>query len=191
MKTAIYFKYGAMNSGKSLELLKVAYNYEENNIKPLILKSAIDTRSVGKIFSRIGLEKDATEIDETTSFSSLITDQTKVILVDECQFLSAKKVDEIISNAYEKNVETIMFFGLKNNIHGNLFEGTKRIIECADKIEESTSVCWCGKKARQNARIINGKIDKKGPIIIIENSENEVKYITLCNYHFYSEEINK
>lgn len=189
MKTRIYFKYGAMNSGKTLELLKIAYNYEENGITPLILKSVIDTRSSDKVYSRIGLEKKAIEISEKSDVEEVLKDIPKVILIDESQFLNPELIDAIIDFSYKNNIETIMFFGLKNNIHGELFPGAKRIIERSDKIEESTSICWCGTKARQNARVVNNKIDKKGPTIIIENKENKVEYVTLCNYHFFSEEL--
>lgn len=188
-QTTIYFKYGAMNSGKSLELLKIAHNYEEQGIKPLILKSAIDTRVCGKVYSRIGLEKNAIEITEKTDFQTLINDFTTVILVDESQFLTPQTIDKIIELSYDKNVMSLMFFGLKNTFNGELFEGSKRILEKADKIEESTSVCWCGKKARQNVRLINGQVIKNGPTILIDNNEDEIQYITLCNYHYYKEQI--
>lgn len=185
INTKIHFNYGCMNSGKSLELMRIAYNYEENNIYPLILKPKIDTRRVGKIFSRVGLEKEAYEIDDNTDFDELIQANTKVILIDESQFLKTNQVDKIIEKTYEHNIKTIIFFGLKNDFRGELFEASKRIIEYSDNIEEGTSVCFCGKKARQNARVINGEVKKTGPTIIIDDKKTKIDYVPLCNYHFY------
>ncbi len=185
-KTTIYFKYGSMNSGKSLELLKVAYNYEENGIIPLILKPKIDTRAKNKVVSRTGISKSALEIeDDIEILKELITKDKKVVLVDEAQFLAPEVIEEIVGLAYENGISSLMFFGLKVDFRGKLFEGSKKIIEMADKIEESTSICWCGKKARHNARVVNGKITKDGPTILVEDDVNVVDYVTLCNYHYY------
>lgn len=189
-KTSIYFKYGSMNSGKSLELIKVAYNYKENNIDCLVLKPKLDTRAVGKVTSRTKLEVSAIEIDERepkSVFEVLKNNHSDIILVDEANFLSKEVVDCIIDYCYNHNVSTLMFFGLKVDFRGNLFEGSKRIIECADKIEESTSICWCGKKARQNARVVNGKIIKDGPTILVDDEKISVVYTPLCNYHYRKE----
>ncbi len=185
-KTTIYFKYGSMNSGKSLELLKVAYNYEENGIIPLILKPKIDTRAKNKVVSRTGISKSALEIEDNIEIlKELITKDKKVVLVDEAQFLAPEVIEEIVGLAYENGISSLMFFGLKVDFRGKLFEGSKKIIEMADKIEESTSICWCGKKARHNARVVNGKITKDGPTILVEDDVNVVDYVTLCNYHYY------
>ncbi len=192
-KTTIYYKYGCMNSGKSLELMKVCYNYEENGISSLVLKPKTDNKKEGMVISRTGLNKDAYEIDENNFnvLDDLITKDTKVILIDEAQFLDVKVIDKIIELVYKYEVPTVMFFGLKNDFRGNLFEGAKRIIEVSDKIEESTSICWCGKKARQNARVVNGKIIKDGPTILVDNDKNKVEYVTLCNYHYYTKQLEK
>lgn len=185
-KTTIYFKYGSMNSGKSLELMKVAYNYEENGIYPLILKPKIDTRASGEVVSRTGLKKEAYEIGEDKNIlKELIKKDKKVVLVDEAQFLSEDIIEEIVKLSYENGISSLMFFGLKVDFRGKLFEGSKKIIEMADKIEESTSICWCGKKARHNARVVNGTITKDGPTILVEDDKNVVDYVTLCNYHYF------
>ncbi|MBL0701533.1 MAG: thymidine kinase [Spiroplasma sp.] len=190
LSTTIYFKYGSMNSGKSLELIKVAYNYAENNIQSLVLKPGIDSRKPGKVFSRVGLELEAHEIpiDDVEFVTELMEKEFgnyKVILIEECNFLTKEVIDTIINFAYLNNVYSAMFFGLKVDFRGELFPGTKRVIERADKIEEATSVCWCGKKARQNGRVLNGALTKEGPTVVIEDGSNTVEYITLCNYHFH------
>ncbi len=193
-KTTIYFTYGSMNSGKSLELIKVAYNYKENGIDCLVLKPQLDTRVPGKVSSRTNLQVDAIEIDEANMMSTLDevkANHAQIILVDEANFLSTEVVDGIIDYCYRNGVHTLMFFGLKVDFRGNLFEGSKRIIECADKIEEATSICWCGKKARQNARVVNGQIVKDGPTILVDDANTTVDYTPLCNYHYHMGMLNE
>ncbi len=193
-KTTIYFTYGSMNSGKSLELIKVAYNYNENDINCLVLKPKLDTRAQGKVTSRTSLSVDAIEIDEqdaNQTLAALEANHSNIILVDEANFLKAEVVDAIIDYCYRHDVSTLMFFGLKVDFRGNLFEGSKRIIECADKIEEATSICWCGKKARQNARVVNGQIIKDGPTILVDDVNVTVDYVPLCNYHYRMEMLNE
>lgn len=193
-KTTIYFTYGSMNSGKSLELIKVAYNYNENDIDCLVLKPELDTRAPGKVTSRTSLQVDAVEIDQadcTSTLQALEANHSNIILVDEANFLNPEVVDTIIDYCYKHNVSTLMFFGLKVDFRGNLFAGSKRIIECADKIEEATSICWCGKKARQNARVVNGKIIKDGPTFLVDDENVTVDYTPLCNYHYRMEMLNE
>ncbi len=193
-KTTIYFTYGSMNSGKSLELIKVAYNYKENGIDCLVLKPQLDTRVPGKVSSRTNLQVDAIEIDEanmTSALDEVKANHAQIILVDEANFLSTEVVDGIIDYCYRNGVHTLMFFGLKVDFRGNLFEGSKRIIECADKIEEATSICWCGKKARQNARVVNGQIVKDGPTILVDDANTTVDYTPLCNYHYHMGMLNE
>lgn len=193
-KTTIYFTYGSMNSGKSLELIKVAYNYNENGIDCLVLKPQLDTRVPGKVSSRTNLQVDAIEINESNmeeTLAQVTANHADIILVDEANFLTAAVVDGIIDYCYQNDVHTLMFFGLKVDFRGNLFEGSKRIIEWADKIEEATSICWCGKKARQNARVVNGEIVKDGPTILVDDENTTVDYIPLCNYHYHMEMLNE
>ncbi len=195
-KTTIYFKYGSMNSGKSLELIKVAYNYSENNIIPVVLKPSLDTRSVGFIYSRTGLKLKALEFDCTNilAFEELLNNldlTSKVILIEESNFIIPEIIDLLVDFAYKNDIKSLMFFGLKNDFRGNLFEGSKRIIELADKIEESTSICWCGKKARQNARIVNGKITKDGETVLVDDDNTQVEYRVLCNYHYHMNDLGE
>lgn len=193
-KTTIYFTYGSMNSGKSLELIKVAYNYKENGIDCLVLKPELDTRVPGKVSSRTNLQVSAVEIAESDvaqTLAKVSENHAEIILVDEANFLSAAVVDGIVDYCYRNGVHTLMFFGLKVDFRGNLFEGSKRIIECADKIEEATSICWCGKKARQNARVVNGEIVKDGPTIMVDDANTTVDYTPLCNYHYHMGKLNE
>ena len=194
MSTKILYKYGSMNSGKSLELIKIAYNYQEQNIKTIILKPEIDTRKKGYVSSRTGLDIKAIEIPENDSLKVreiLEKEELKIILVDECNFLTKEVIDTIIDYSYDHDIDTVIFFGIKVDFRGNLFEGSKRIIERCDKIEETTSLCWCGKKARQNARVIDNKVIKDGPTILVDVKENNVEYLPLCNYHYYKNDTGR
>jgi thymidine kinase len=190
MSTTIYFKYGAMSSGKSLELIKISHNYQERGISPLILKPEIDTRKPGYIYSKSGLHLPAIEItcDDVNKIAEVFKQKHadhSVILVEESNFLSPEIVDFIVNYAYDHDISSVFFFGLMTDFRSNLFPGTKRILELADKIEESTSICWCGKKARKNARLINGEITKEGPTILVDDANSVVEYTTLCNYHYH------
>lgn len=190
--TKIVYKYGCMNSGKSLELIKIAHNYQENGIETLILKPVVDSKLKNKVSSRTGLSMDAIEIkedDPSDVLRVLEESNAKIVLIEECNFFTPEVIDTIIDYGYDHNLDTIMFFGIKVDFRGNLFPGSKRVIERSDKIEESTSVCWCGKKARQNGRVVNGKLTKDGPTILVDKKENDVNYVMLCNYHYYTGEL--
>ncbi len=178
----LFFKYGAMNSGKSIEILKVAHNYEEQNKSVLIFTSAIDTRDeVGYVSSRIGFRRKAIPIyDDTNIFQIVKEYQPKpyCVLVDEAQFLKKKHVLELADIVDKLNIPT-MAFGLKNDFQNELFEGSKYLLLFADKIEEMKTICWfCERKATMNLRIDdNGKPVYSGKQIQIGGND---KYYPVC-----------
>lgn len=178
----LFFKYGAMNSGKSIEILKVAHNYEEQNKSVLIFTSAIDTRDeVGYVSSRIGFRRKAIPIyDDTNIFQIVKEYQPKpyCVLVDEAQFLKKKHVLELADIVDKLNIPT-MAFGLKNDFQNELFEGSKYLLLFADKIEEMKTICWfCERKATMNLRIDdNGKPVYSGEQIQIGGND---KYYPVC-----------
>ena len=102
------------------------------------------------------------------------------ILIDEAQFLTKDQVDQFVMIADTLEIP-IIAFGLKTDFQGNLFEGSKRLLEVADEIQEITTICWCGKKARYNARVINGKIVKFGNQVQLGGNES---YVSLCRKHY-------
>lgn len=198
--TKIIFKYAAMSAGKSLDLIKVAYNYQERNMETVVLKPKTDTRIEGKkIYSRSGLEWDCEFVDEfiesiegsNKNHDNIVKlTNVKCIMVDEAQFLSEQEVDKLVDICYKYNVKALMFFGLMLDFAGFMFEGSKRIVEKSDKLEEVVGVCWCGKKTRKTARVINGEIATHGETIIVEKrSGNEVEYVPLCNYHYHTKDL--
>lgn len=153
----LFFKHGAMNSGKSIEILKVAHNYEEQNKPVLIFTSGIDTRDeVGYVSSRIGLRRQAIPVfDDTNLFDYVKNYSEKLycVLVDEVQFLTKEHVLQLTQIVDQLNIP-VMGFGLKNDFQNELFEGSRYMLIYADKIEEMKTICWfCHKKATMNLRV--------------------------------------
>lgn len=178
----LYFKYGAMNSGKSIEILKVAHNYEEQNKPVIIFTSGIDEREeVGYISSRIGLKRRAIPIFEGTDTYEIVknTDpKPYCVLVDEAQFLAKKHVLQLTKIVDDLDIP-VMGFGLKNDFRNELFEGSKYFLLYADKIEEMKTICWfCPRKAIMNLRVDNeGKPIYTGEQIFLGGND---KYFPVC-----------
>ena len=182
----LYFKYGAMNSGKSIEIVKVAHNYEEQNKPVKIFTSAVDTRTkVGLVASRTGLEREATPItDDMDLFEEIAVIDTELycILIDEAQFLKKHHILELARVVDQLNIP-VMAFGLKNDFSNELFEGSKYLLIYADKIEELKTICWyCHRKASMNLRINDGEPVYTGEQIQIGGNES---YLPVCRscYH--------
>src|SRR5690625_1575174 len=178
----LFFKYGAMNSGKSIEILKVAHNYEEQNKPVKIFTSGIDDRDeVGYVSSRIGLKSDALPIFENTNVYEVVKnfdEKPYCILIDEAQFLKKEHVLQLTKIVDELHIP-VMGFGLKNDFQNELFEGSKYFLLYADKIEEMKTICWfCTKKAIMNLRVDdNGKPIYMGEQIHIGGNES---YYPVC-----------
>lgn len=178
----LYFRYGAMGSGKSTALMQVNYNYKSKGFKTFIVKPKIDIKGNTKLVSRMGvsIETDLL-IDSKDSFYNylnLILDNIVCILVDEAQFLKEKQVKELFEIAKIYDIPVICY-GLKTNFKGKLFEGSKALFELSDEFEELATVCDCGKKARFNARKVDGKLTSTGEEVIIDGTSN-IEYVSLC-----------
>ncbi|GAB5412128.1 MAG: thymidine kinase [Chlamydiales bacterium] len=175
----LYFRYGAVGSAKTLNLLAVAHNYEQQGKQVIRLKPAMDTR-FGKpmIKSRAGLQAEADLlVDDNTDFSQLELDDISCILVDEAQFFSAKVIEALRILTIDKNVPVICY-GLRTDFRGNLFTGSKRLMELADSIEEIKSTCfYCNRKAVMNLRYIDGRPVVEGPVVFLGADE---KYHPAC-----------
>ena len=181
----LYYRYSTMNAGKSIELIKVAYNYEERGKRVLTLAPSVDDRyGMGLITSRIGLQREAVIVNDDTNILDLFierNDDKKIdcILLDECQFLKKHHVEELaeIVDSYVP----VLAYGLKNDFRNELFEGSYYMLIYADKIEEIKTICWCGRKATMVARVVDGKIVKQGKQIQIGGNE---MYVSLCRKHY-------
>ena len=181
----LYFKYGTMNSGKTIEILKVAHNYEEQGKPIVLMTSALDTRDgVGVISSRIGLRRDAIAIEAETNIFEVIQQMPVIpycVLLDESQFLTKDHVYQLAQLVDELDIP-VMAFGLKNDFQNELFEGSKYLLLLADKIEEIKTICqFCSRKATMILRVQGGKPIYKGPQIQIGGNES---YIPVCRKHY-------
>lgn len=191
------FRYGAMNSGKSMMLLQVAHNYSENNRNILLLKSATDTKGDKFLVSRIGPRREVDIIlqqDEPLlqkKYAKKIR-ETECILVDEAQFLTPKQIEELWYITKLLDIPVICF-GLKSDFQTNSFPGSKRLFELCDAVKELETICTCGKKARFNARKVNGKYTAIGEQNVIDGSQNDVEYVPLCGkcYLKYIKKLNQ
>lgn len=182
----LFFKYGAMNSGKSIEILKVAHNYEEQGKSVIILTSGVDDRAgVGEIASRIGMHRSAVPIMEDTNIFEYVkreNPEASCVLIDEAQFLKRKHIIELTKIVDELNIP-VMTFGLKNDFRNQLFEGSKYLLIYADKIEEMKTICWfCTKKAIMNLRLLDGKPVYEGQQVMIGGNES---YYPVCRKHYF------
>ncbi|WP_018661222.1 thymidine kinase [Heyndrickxia acidiproducens] len=184
----LFFKYGAMNSGKSIEILKVAHNYEEQNKPVLIFTSGIDTRDeVGYVSSRIGLRRKAIPVFDDTNLVDMVRNchpRPYCVLIDEVQFLKKEHVLQLAEIVDQFNIP-VMGFGLKNDFQNELFEGSKYMLIYADKIEEMKTICWfCEKKATMNLRIDeNGKPVYTGDQIQIGGNDSYYPVCRKCHDH--------
>lgn len=178
----LYFRYGAMNSGKTTLLLQTAYNYEENNMKVIIVKPIIDTKGIDKIVSRIGVERkvDLLLQKEDDLYEIIKNKYKKVncILVDEAQFITKEQADQCMKIVTDLNIPVICY-GLRTDFLTNGFPGSTRLLEIAHTIEEMKTICKCGRKAIFNARFVNDKFITKGSQVAIDGEKN-VKYISMC-----------
>jgi len=178
----LYFRYGAMNSGKTTLLLQVAHNYEERGMNVIILKPGIDTKGDNKITTRIGLKRSVDHLikkdEKLSKYLKTVSNSVVCILVDESQFLTRDQVDELFMFTKLRNIPVICY-GLRTDFKTLSFPGSLRLFEVADVLEELYTICRCGKRAKFNARIVNGEFTSNGEQVAIDG-ENEVKYESLC-----------
>ena len=178
----LYFKYGAMGSSKSAQALITKYNYEENAMKVWLIKPSADTRDGADILrSRIGLEAKAEIIvpdaDVFQRFAATRKDQCDVVIVDECQFLTEKQIEQLRAIVDEHAIP-VLCFGLRTDFQTKLFPGSLRLMELADVIEEIKTMCDCGAKATVNARISDGYIVTEGAQVVLGGNDS---YIAMCH----------
>jgi len=178
----LYFRYGAMNCGKSTALMQVAHNYEENGKKVFVVKSSIDTKADDRLSSRIGIERKVDLlIEPEDSFEKYYDFLSHIdcILVDEAQFLTPKQVEELWFFSKMCDVPVICY-GLKTNFQSFLFPGSKRLLELADQLDELVTICSCGKKAKFNARLVNGSFAYEGDSVVIDGANEDTEYKPMC-----------
>lgn len=187
----IIFKMGSMSSGKTTALLQLAYNYEQAGKTIIVIKPAIDKKGENYIISRLGIKRKVDFlIDKNDTIIDLLNvDKLDYIFVDEVQFMTPSQIKELWLISKIKNIPVICY-GLKTNFKGELFEGSKALIEVADKIDELQTICpLCGRDAKFNARIINGKYTLNGDEVAIDGLD--AKYISLCGNCYIKKVLKK
>ena len=179
----LYFKYGAMGSSKTAQALITKYNYEENDLNVWLIKPSADTRDGAQVLrSRIGLESRVDVIAPGTDIYLLFQDTQEghcdVVIVDECQFLTEKQIDQLRALVNDYNLP-VMCFGLRTDFQTRLFPGSRRLMEVADTIQEIKTICDCGAKATVNARIDGeGHIVTEGAQVVLGGNDS---YIAMCH----------
>ena len=179
----LYFKYGAMGSSKTAQALITKYNYEENDMKVWLIKPSADTRDGAQMLrSRIGLEATVEAIPpETDVYARFLGSRVRncdVIIVDECQFMTERQIEQLRAIVDEQSIPVICF-GLRTDFLTRLFPGSRRLMELADVIEEIKTMCDCGAKATVNARIdCEGHIVTQGAQVVLGGNDS---YIAMCH----------
>ena len=186
----LYFRYGAMNSGKSTHLMQVAYNYKERGMRVLLIKPSTDKKGGDKLVSRLGVEvKVDMIVDKNTDIISEVKENIELngaldcILVDEVQFMKKHQIDELFEIAVTLEIPVICY-GLRTDFKMEGFEGSERLLLIAHSIEEMKTICKCGNKALLNGRKVNGKFVFSGDQIAIDTVDN-VEYESLCGQCYY------
>ena len=174
----LYFRYGAMGSSKTANAIMVQYNYMERGQKVLMVKPGLEDRDGARVVkSRVGMETECVLVEELPDVD---VSQYDCVIVDEAQFLTKAQVQELVRIVDELNVPVIAY-GLRTDFQNNFFEGSQWLMAWADTIEEVKTICWCGKKAVCNARVMNGKVVKEGEQVLLGGNS---QYVSLCRRHF-------
>jgi thymidine kinase len=192
----LYFRYGAMNSGKSTALLQAAFNYEERGHQVLLAKPAIDTKGDRDIVSRLGMvrevdftiEPDTSVLDRFQEHRNRIIEEhgrdVSCLLVDEAQFLTSHQVDDLLRIALIDTIP-VLAYGIRTDFQTVAFPGSRRLLEVAHSLEELKTICRCGRKAVFNGRKIDGVFVFDGDQVAIDGAE--VTYESLCGACYLEE----
>jgi thymidine kinase len=185
----LYFRYGAMNSGKSTALLQAAFNYEERSQHVLLAKPAIDSKGDRSIVSRLGVKRDVDFLvapgdnlremfkERAGAFKQQTGNPIACLLLDESQFLTAEQVDQALEIAVLDGVP-VLAYGIRTDFKTLSFPGSRRLMEIAHSLEELKTICRCGRKAMFNARLVNGEFTFDGDQVAIDGEK--VSYESLC-----------
>ncbi len=185
----LYFRYGAMNSGKSTALLQAAFNYEERSQHVFLAKPAIDSKGDRSIVSRLGVTRQVDFLVEPSANLRHLLAQHKAdfekrtgntiacLLIDEAQFLTRDQVDQCLEIAVLDGIP-VLAYGIRTDFRTDAFPGSMRLLEIAHSLEELKTICRCGRKAMFNARLVNGQFTFDGEQVAIDG--DQVTYESLC-----------
>jgi len=178
----LYFRHGTMGSAKTMNLLAVAHNYRSQGKRVVLLKPGLDTRFSDKaIVSRSGLQIDADIVlDRTTVLDPHAFEGLACVLVDEAQFLSTAVIEQLRALTLRPGVPVICY-GLRTDFQSKLFEGSRRLLELADSIEEIKVTCqFCNRKAILNMRFVDKKPTLSGEQIVLGGDESYAPACYTC-----------
>lgn len=192
----LYFRFGAMNCGKSTALIQVDHNYREHGMKTLLIKPGSDLKGSNEILSRLQIKRRVDILAaETDNLYELVQDYNKnhgpihCVLVDEAQFLTRKQADQLFEVAVLQDIPVICY-GLRTDFRLDGFAGSERLLLLAHSLEELKTICKCGRKALANARKIDGHFIFEGDQVAIDGIEN-VSYEPLCAQCYYKHKAEK
>jgi thymidine kinase len=186
----LYFRYGAMNSGKTTALLQAAYNYEERGQRVLLAKPGVDAKGDREIVSRLGVSRPVDfligqgddVLDVFTRRRDALVGATgstvACLLIDEAQFLAPWQVNDLLRIAVMEDVP-VLAYGIRTDFRTEAFPGSARLLEVAHSLEELKTICRCGRKALFNARRIGTRYVFDGQQVAIDTL-NDVTYESLC-----------
>ena len=191
----LYFRHGAMNSGKSTALLQAAHNYEERNQHVLLAKPAVDKKGDRNIVSRLGVTRAVDllltpDMDLRQSFWAIAKESAShgkpiaCLLIDESQFLTEQQVDQSLELAVLDNIP-VLAYGIRTDFQTKSFPGSRRLLEIAHSLEELKTICRCGRKAMFNGRLFDGRFVFDGEQVAIDGVE--VTYESLCADCYFQE----
>jgi thymidine kinase len=186
----LYFRYAAMNAGKSTALLQTAHNYEERGLSVRLFTAALDDRGgAGVIASRLGLSRQAETFGLDTSFdgAAVLADgaaRPACLLIDEAQFLTRQQVRQLHRLVHRNDIP-VLCWGLRSDFQGNAFAGAAELLTLADDLEEMKTICACGRKASMNLRVDGGgRRFNAGEQVLIGGND---RYRAVCPRCFYSD----
>jgi thymidine kinase len=186
----LYFRYGTVNSAKTLNLLAVAHNYRQQGKRALIVKPALDTRwGRDWITSRAGPKMPADVVCESnTVITQQDLDNVACVLVDEAQFLSLFVIQQLADLAHGRPNIPVICYGLRTDFRTNLFPATAKLLELADTVEEVKTTCqFCDKKAIFNLKLLGGVPTLAGPSVELGAEEKYLPACAPCYYRKHSE----
>lgn len=185
----LFFRYGAMNSGKSTLLMQVAHNYEERGMRVLVMKPHCDTKGGAEVVSRLGVRRSVDcIITESADCRVILHEQLSsgkvdCILVDEAQFLTPAQVDQLFAIAIDDNIP-VLCYGLRTDFRGQGFPGSQRLLLLAHALEELKTICHCGRKAVMNVRKLRGQVIFEGEQVAIDGEE-QIEYESFCGQCYF------
>lgn len=172
MAELVFFT-GTMDCGKSTLALQMDHNHAARGRAGLVF-SQHDRGGSSVLSSRLGLSREATEVTDDLDFWEFVVGQATIgrrvdyLICDEAQFYSPAQVEQLARLVDEMGVD-VFAFGITADFRAQLFPGSRRLIELADRTEvlQVEALCWCGKTATHNARVVDGTMVVEGAQVVV------------------------